>query len=137
MSMLFNKATSWSKTKKPKAAYARYPPGSNSNSCLKLAVFGQKSVKKVLKLAVFCTIYCSQYFMIWWCRIWDKTLMLALIQFYSFDKMWVFPFYGVFRIQTIIRIAETVATIIITAYLTNSKNTSACASACASCNICC
>jgi len=55
MSMLFNETTSWSKAKKPKAAYARHPPGSHSNSCLKLAVFGQKSVKKALKLAVFCT----------------------------------------------------------------------------------
>ena len=54
MSMLFNKVTSWSKTKKPKATYARHHPGSNSNNCLKLAVFGQKSVKKALKLAVFC-----------------------------------------------------------------------------------
>ena len=55
MSMLFNKVTSWSKTKKPEGAYARHHPGSNSNSCLKLAVFGQKSVKKALKLAVLCT----------------------------------------------------------------------------------
>ena len=46
MSMLFNKVASWSKTKKPKATYARYSPGSNSNNCLKLAVLGQKSVRK-------------------------------------------------------------------------------------------
>jgi hypothetical protein len=55
MSMLFNEITSWSKAQKPEGAYARYPPGSNSNNCLKLAVFGQKSVKKAVKLAVFCT----------------------------------------------------------------------------------
>jgi len=59
MSVLFNKVTSWSKTKKPEAAYARHHPGSNSNSCLKLAVFGQKSVKKAVKLAIFCTVYSS------------------------------------------------------------------------------
>ena len=39
--------------------------------------------------------------MIWWCRIWDKTLMLALIQFYSFDKMRVFPFYGILQLQQV------------------------------------
>ena len=38
MSMLFNKVTSWSKTKKPEAAYVRHHPGSNSNSCLKLGM---------------------------------------------------------------------------------------------------
>jgi hypothetical protein len=38
MSMLFNKAASWTKTEKPKAAYAKHPPGSNSNSCLKLGM---------------------------------------------------------------------------------------------------
>jgi len=53
--MLFNKVTSWSKAKKPEGAYARYVAGSNSNSCLKLAVFGQKSVYNIVKLAVFCT----------------------------------------------------------------------------------
>jgi hypothetical protein len=36
--MLLNKVASWSKTKKPKAAYARYVAGSNSNSCLKLGM---------------------------------------------------------------------------------------------------
>lgn len=46
MSMLFNKAASWSKTKKPKAAYARYVAGSNSNNCLKL-VFLDKKVSKI------------------------------------------------------------------------------------------
>jgi len=61
--MLFNKVTSWSKAKKPKAAYARHPPGSNPNSCIKLAVLGQKSVKKAVKLAVFRQILDVG---IWW-----------------------------------------------------------------------
>ena len=46
MSMLFNKVTSWSKAKKPEAAYARYHPGSNSNSCLKLVFLDKKVSKK-------------------------------------------------------------------------------------------
>jgi len=46
MSMLFNKVTSWSKTKKPKAAYARHHTGSNSNSCLKLVFLDKKVSKK-------------------------------------------------------------------------------------------
>jgi len=46
MSMLLNKAASWSKAKKPKAAYAGHHPGSNSNSCLKL-VFLDKKVSKI------------------------------------------------------------------------------------------
>jgi len=53
MPMLFNKAASWPKTKKPKAAHARHHPGSNSNNSLKLAVFGQKSVYNIVKLAVY------------------------------------------------------------------------------------
>jgi len=63
MSMLFNKAASWSKTKKPEAAYARYHPGSNSNSCLKLAVFGQKSVKNAVKSAIFLPILMTSLIM--------------------------------------------------------------------------
>jgi hypothetical protein len=46
MSMLFNKVTSWSKTEKPEATYARHHPGSYSNSCLKL-VFLDKKVSKI------------------------------------------------------------------------------------------
>jgi len=46
MSMLFNKVTSWSKAKKPKAAYARHHPGSNSNNCLKLVFLDKKVSKK-------------------------------------------------------------------------------------------
>jgi len=46
MSMLFNKVTSWSKTKKPKATYARHHPGSNSNNCLKLVFLDKKVSKK-------------------------------------------------------------------------------------------
>ena len=67
MSMLFNKVTSWSKAKKSEGGYVRHPPGSNSNSCLKLAVFGQKSVKNALKLAIFYTyqsVYLSSSFFI-------------------------------------------------------------------------
>jgi hypothetical protein len=46
MSMLFNEITGRPKAKKPKAAYARYPPRSNPNSCLKLVFLGKKVSKK-------------------------------------------------------------------------------------------
>jgi len=38
MSVLFNEAAGWSKAQKPEGAHVRHPPGSNSNSCLKLGM---------------------------------------------------------------------------------------------------